>query len=156
MNAIRRIFIVLAAATAFCACEKNHGYEDTTVPELHLHQITGTWQLSSWNGQEMGETASPYCYIVLTSKDNAFDIYQNIDSPYSRHITGNFTLVYDEDEGTNTIKGWYDYNAGLWMSDYVITDVTSDSMTWTSATDVCVYTRRDAVPDEIVAGTKAL
>jgi len=156
MNAIRRIFIVLASVTALCSCDKNHGYEDTTVPELHLYQIAGTWQLSSWNGKEIGESDSPYCYIVLASKDNTFDIYQNIDSPYSRHITGNFSLVYDEDEGTNTIKGWYDYNAGLWTSDYVITEVTGDSMKWTSDSDVCVYTRRTAVPDEIIAGTKSL
>ena len=93
---------------------------------------------------------------IHRARINAFDIYQNIDSPYSRHITGNFSLVYDEDEGTNTIKGWYDYNAGLWTSDYVITEVTGDSMKWTSDSDVCVYTRRTAVPDEIIAGTKSL
>lgn len=155
MKTFRCLLMAAAAASLMCGCTKERGYEDNTEPELHLYQIAGTWQLTSWNGREIGDD-EPYCYIILTSKDNAFEIYQNIDSPYSRHITGNFSLSYDEDSGINTISGWYDYNAGLWASDYAVSAVTSDSMTWTSENDVCVYTRRSAVPDDIVAGTKSL
>ena len=155
-NTFRSLLVAVVAAILMCSCTKNHGYQDNTDPELQLYQIAGTWQLTSWNGKEISDD-EPYCYLVLKSKDNEFEIYQNVDSPYSRHITGNFSLSYDEDRGVNTISGWYDYNAGLWTSDYVISAVTSDSMTWTSDKgDVCVYSRRSAVPDEIISGTKSL
>lgn len=155
MKAISRILILLAAAgSLLCSCTKDHSYEDNTEPELQLYQIAGTWRLSSWNGTALGDET--YCYLVLKSKDTAFDIYQNLDSPYSRHFTGTFSLLYDEDKG-NTIRGRYDYNAGLWKSDYTITGVTSDSMTWTSTDgEISVYTRCDSVPDEIIVGTKSL
>lgn len=52
--------------------------------------------------------------------------------------------------------GWYDYNAGLWASDYIVSEVSENSMTWTSGSEVCIYTRCEAIPEDILSGTKAL
>lgn len=90
--------------------------------------------------------------------------------PYSRHLTGNFSLVYKEDKGQNIISGWYDHDSGFWASDYIVTTVTADSMTWISTgttsgpqtvstkttqvpnRDICVYRRCDSIPEDILAG----
>lgn len=154
MKTISRILIMLATAATFFACTKDHSYEDDSAPQLSLYQIAGTWQLSSWNGKEIAADEETYCYLILKSKDSSFEIYQNVDSPYSRHLTGNFKLSYDEDKGINKVSGWYDYNAGLWASDYIVSEVSENSMTWTSGSEVCIYTRCKAIPEDILSGTK--
>lgn len=168
MKFFNAIFAVLAASAVMCSCEKDHTYEDDSDPEIALYQITGTWKLESWSYGQIPEGV--YSYIVLDSKENTFEIYQNVDSPYSRHLTGNFSLVYKEDKGQNIISGWYDHDSGFWASDYIVTTVTADSMTWISTgttsgpqtvstkttqvpnRDICVYRRCDSIPEDILAG----
>lgn len=173
MMTIKRILMILASAALLCACGKDHSYEDDTDAELAVYQITGTWKLESWSNGEIPDGI--YGYMVLSSKDNEFELYQNFGSPYSRHLTGNFTLTYDEAAGRNVISGWYDYDSGFWASDYIITDVTADTMKWIStgttsgpqsasgpqtvsspgSADFCIYRRCDSVPADILAGTRS-
>ncbi len=145
---------MLATAATFFACTKDQSYEDDSAHQLRHYKIAGTRQLTSWNGKEIAADEETYCYLILKSKDSAFEIYQNVDSPYSRHLTGNFKLSYDEDKGINKVSGWYDYNAGLWASDYIVSEVSENSMTWTSGSEVCIYTRCAAIPEDILSGTK--
>ena len=77
MKFFNAIFAVLAASAVMCSCEKDHTYEDDTDPEIALYQITGTWKLESWSYGQIPEGV--YSYIVLDSKENTFEIYQNVD-----------------------------------------------------------------------------
>lgn len=160
--------IILLAVSLFfglCSCEPDHTYADDTEPAIELYQIRGTWQLKSWNGAEVSESGL-YAYIVFDTKELTVDLYQNFDSMYGRHLTGTFSLEYDSDEELNIISGIYDNGTGFWNGDYVVTDVTDDSMTWLlysgstkaadyESSDVCVYERVDEVPADIVAGTRS-
>lgn len=70
---------------------------------------------------------------------------------------GIYTLEYDENEG-NTITGLYDHASGFWNHIYRIDRFTEESMTWIvkdDLSDISVYTRCEAVPDDILNGTRA-
>ena len=146
-NFIRLAFSVLAFL-CLQACEKAHSYIDDSDPVLSAYQLSGSWQLTKWRGETF-DGAGRYCYLKFESKDGRFELYQNFDSAQPRHITGTFTLKYDEKTGRNIIKGVYDHASGYWNNDYVISDFGEQSMIWTvknDETDVSVYSRCDGIP----------
>lgn len=128
--------------------------------------IAGIWQLEEWNGEALGE--GRYCYLVIDRKADdkgyrALDIYMNIDSDKSRHLTSIYELEddeeMDEDPYTAFISGMYDYSTGFWNNSYIISELESDRMVWTVSEDkedVSVYVRCDAVPEDILAGTRTV
>ena len=155
---MKKLFrMTLAALLLFTAagCQSD---EDPCTPFLDptYGNMAGTWRLSAWNGVEQGD--SPDMYIIFDRKEQAFSMYQNHDSGKSRYITGSFELVRDKNEHF-VIKGIYDHASGFWSHDYFITAMTASQMTWIATdnpSDVSVYTRCDAVPEEIINGTRAL
>ena len=62
-----------------------------------------------------------------------FEITTNLDSsdlvPHTSN--GTFNIVTDDAIGS-IIKGKYDHGGEMWSHDYVITDLTSTTMTWTA------------------------
>lgn len=149
-------FVILALALGgLCSCDEEHSYVDDTPAKITYSQVAGTWQLTLWNGSDLREGL--YFYVVLDSRDHAFEIYQNFDSGKSRRLTGVYTLEYDETAG-NFISGLYDHASGFWNHTYRIEGFTDEGMTWIvrdDPQDISVYTRCEAVPDDILDGTRA-
>lgn len=154
MKTILRFIALATALCTFGACDDDHSYTDDTPKKIVHSQIAGTWCLTAWNGADV--TEGLYFYLTLDSKEKRFEIYQNFDSAKARHLTGTYTLTYDEKDG-NTIDGIYDHASGAWSHAYRIGDFTQESMSWTvedDASDVSVYTRCDGVPEDILNGTR--
>lgn len=134
----------ICAALLLASCSKNDMAEP--VPEyleVNNYNIAGTWQLSEWNGEALGE--GTYAYLVLDRSDKTFTTHSNLDSYVNVTKTGRYDL-YDED----IIYGIYDYSAGNWSHYYVISALSSDTMTWTATDDPAetrLYTRVDTLPD---------
>ncbi|NDV65171.1 hypothetical protein [Bacteroides sp. 224] len=141
----------------------------TTLPPTPVtyNEISGTWKMTKWNNEDMNDKR--YFYVTFDRKDRVFDIYQNLDTEKTRHLTGRYLLDYDEDLGT-VISGDYHHAAGSWSHTYLLNDFSKDEMTWVVVTrennllanpwtpdftDVTIYTRIDAVPEEVLNNTRA-
>lgn len=146
------LFFIMLLATV-TACNSNNDDAQPQYLEATYANVSGTWVLSSWNGQ--AQTASPYVYINLDRKEHTFDIYQNLESDKSKHVTGTYSISIDEND-RYLIEGTYDYSSGWWKHDYQITHVSATEMTWTATDqdDVSVYTRVSSIPDNILNGTR--
>lgn len=156
-------YVALMLAVTLCACSDD---DERVKPDANLPvnyaSIAGIWQLATWNGAEMNDEC--YLYMIIDRKADdqsgrrAFQTYQNIDSSKSRHLTSTYELTDDEDRGV-IISGMYDHSAGFWNSEYFITDLSGDTMTWTVTdddSDRSVYIRCEAIPEDILNGTRAL
>ncbi len=156
MKALFRLSVLVATLFFLGACgEDDHSYPEVYPTKIVHSQISGTWQLTQWNGAGIADGL--YFYITLESRDQKFTIYQNFDSAKARHQTGTYLLNYEESEG-NTITGVYDHASGFWNYTYLIDNLTKENMTWTATddtTDISIYTRCDAVPEDILNGTRA-
>lgn len=156
-------YVMLAVTFLLTACDK-----DEIVPEVEYLPVTyaniaGTWKLAEWNGTPLSENR--YCYLVIERRPDdetgkrSLKMYMNIDSNKSHLETSTYELTEDEDSGTTSISGLYDYGAGFWTNTYVISELESDRMVWTvsdDAEDVSVYVRCEEVPEEILNGTRSL
>lgn len=155
MKNLLKIALLLLFAVGMTACDDDKSYEDPGL-EVSLYNLSGTWKLESWNNGEALADGS-YVYIELSYRDgNEFTIYQNLDSFGPRRITGVYNLYTDDSLGS-IIRGMYDYENGDWAHRYVIRDLFSDRMTWIATDDaqnVSVYTRCDAIPQEILDAYK--
>ena len=134
--------IILAAISilAISSCKKE---EAPAYLEVNKNNISGYWELSTWNGEAIKEGS--YFQMNLVRNDETFTIIQNLDAfpEYPREITGRYDLADDDALGT-VISGIYDHDSGRWSHDYVISGLTSTSMTWTAVDDgsfVQVFTR---------------
>lgn len=154
MNKVKnfvRFALSVLACISLQACEEDHSYADDSDPVISTYQLSGNWQLTQWHGETL-DGSQRYCYLKIESKDKRFELYQNFDSSQPRHLTGTFTLKYDEEQGRNIIKGIYDHASGYWNNDYIISDFTLQSMVWTvvgNPEDVSVYTRCEEIPFSI-------
>lgn len=153
MNKILKHTCLLFAAAAvalFSGCSKD---DETEQPlEVNYNNIAGIWQLTEWNGQAL--PSSTYFYMQIERRDHKFKIWQNMDSMLTRYITGTYTIETDAYLGY-VISGEYDYGAGSWKNDYIVTNLMpSGKMTWTvkdNSGDVSVYTRCDSVPETVLS-----
>lgn len=134
--------IILAAISilAISSCKKDVA---PAYLEVNRNNISGSWELSTWNGKPLQKGS--YFRITLVRNDGTFTILQNLDAfpEYPREITGRYDLADDDALGT-VISGIYDHDSGRWSHDYVISGLTSTSMTWTAVDDgsfVQVFTR---------------
>lgn len=155
MNTSFRFIALVLLLCTFSACEKDHSYADNTPVKITGSQIAGTWQLTQWYGAPIA--GDLYFYITFESKGKTFEIYQNFDTAKARRLTGIYTLEYDEERG-NVLNGIYDHASGFWNNTYLIGELSPGSMTWSvtdDASDVSIYTRCDAVPKDILKGTRA-
>lgn len=164
---MKNIFLYLLCAMALfvSSCSDDDKVQLPEYMPVTYANIAGVWQLAEWNGEALGEER--YCYLVIGRKANddgyrVLDIYMNLDSNKSRHLTSVYELEDDEEMDDNPytafISGMYDYSAGFWNNSYIISELTPDRMVWTvtdDAEDVSVYVRRDAVPEDILTGTRA-
>lgn len=161
------IYLMFSMTFALTACSDD---DEITMPEylpVTYANIAGTWQLKEWHSEELGE--GRYCYLVINRKANddgnrTLEMYMNLDSDKSHRITSVYELsdddeVMDEDPTNAIISGIYDHSAGFWNNSYLVNQVDANRMVWTvidDAEDVSVYVRCESVPEDILAGTRAL
>ena len=141
MKNIKSIILAAICILAFASCKKQDPAE--VYLEVNRNNISGNWELSTWNGRPLEEGS--YFKITLVRNDGTFTIIQNLDAfPESpREITGRYDLADDPALGT-VISGIYDHDAGRWSHDYIVSALTSTSMTWTAVDDasfIQVFTR---------------
>ena len=138
----------LSLALLFSSCSKEVP-EQAVQLEVNRNNISGLWQLSAWNGQSLVEGS--YLYIELVRNDQTFTIWQNLDAfpEIGREITGYYSLRKELALG-DIISGKYDYDAGFWKDDYIISKLTATSMTWVSLSDpsfVQEFVRIESLPE---------
>lgn len=155
MKIILKILALSVLLIGFSACSDDEDVPVVPTLDVNYANLNGVWSLTEWNGNPVD--GDVYCYIVFDRRNHTFKLYQKFDSMYARCITGEFQLEEDDDWGV-VISGTYDYGMGDWNHEYIISDLlATGSMTWTvkgDDTDVCIYTRCDEVPAEVIAEAK--
>lgn len=139
---LKGAFLALMAVVTMTACSEEEQYQEPTL-DVTPNNIAGTWRLASWSGGELAEGS--YVYIDFVRADRTYTLYQNIDSPQLRTITGSYFIETDAELGA-VIRGNYDYGNGDWAHRYIVTDLTADRMVWTAKDnreDVSVYVRAE-------------
>ncbi len=117
------------------------------------NNLAGTWRVAAWHGEPLAEGS--FVYLEFVRKDQLFKLYQNLDSFGPVIRSGRFSITTDEKLGASVLSGDYDHSLNAtWAHRYVVRDLTKTSMTWivtTDESDVTVYERCDAIPEEILA-----
>lgn len=165
MKKIFRILLGSLMLVAATACEDSDEQVGPRYLDVDYANVAGVWRLAEVNGIMQDE--NPYLYLIRNrradeDRDNlrTFESYDNMNSGLSRHVEGIYNIKAEEDE-LPVIGGYYDHGIGinLWEHDYYVTELTAERMVWTATDnpdDISVYERCDAVPEEIVKGTRSL
>lgn len=145
----RLLAIALIAATTFAvSCEKPAPLPNEKSMAVTYATLDGSWQLTMWQGAAMAEET--YLYIDFDRREHRYTMWDNIDSMYATDTTGTFTITEEED-GTYTLSGTYDYGMGDWSCDYqVILWNKGKSMKWQSRNgshQVMEFVRVDEIPE---------
>lgn len=165
MKKIFRTLLVSLLLVTSTACDDADEQTGPRYLTVDYANVAGVWRLAEVNG--IAQDEDPYLYLVLNRRadedrdyQRTFESYDNLNSGLSRHAEGIYCIESEEDE-TPVIGGYYDHGIGinLWEHDYYVTELTAERMVWTATDnpeDVSVYERCDAVPEEIVKGTRSL
>lgn len=150
---IRKISIlasVIIAAMMFSACSKQ---VTPTVEylEVNANNISGNWKLDKWNGSDMA--SGTYMYVKFVRNGTTFDMWQNMDSfsNIPHYSFGNFNILIDEERGAYIIGEYLPQDTGFWKHNYLVKDLTKDTMTWVAMDDenfVQHFVRVDSIPYE--------
>ena len=161
MKKILSYFIAAAAlVTVSASCEKDRSYEDNSPLQVNNFELrganNGTWKLTSIDGQTVPDGL--FQYVIFDTAEMTFEFLQNLDSQESVSLTGTYKVEYDEDEGT-ILSGDYDHASGPWANEYIITEITQETMTWTVRGDsdsYYVYTTCQKIPDNVYPDVKSM
>ena len=120
MRLINRLLatLLVAVTTLMASCERPAPIPTDESIAVTYTSLDGSWQLTMWQGAELAEET--YLYITFDRKEHRYTMWDNIDSMYATDTTGTFTITEEED-GTYTLSGTYDYGMGDWSSDYCVT-----------------------------------
>ena len=150
MRLINRLLAVLLMATtlSLSSCEKPAPLPTEEPIAVTYSALDGCWQLTMWQGRPMAEDT--YLYIEFDRKEHRYTMWDNIDSMYATDTTGTFAITEEED-GTYTLSGTYDYGMGDWSSDYRV-ELTNEGerMQWLSldgSHQVMDFVRVEAIPE---------
>ena len=124
--------LLVAIATFVSSCTKVD--PAPVYLEVNKSNIAGDWTLVSWNGAELN--SGTYLNLTLVRNDGTFRLLTNIDAfpgGSGHELTGSFNLKRDLEDNV-IIWGQYDHDNGFW-NEYIISELTSDSMKWTSVSD---------------------
>ena len=144
----RLLATALIAATTFAvSCEKPAPLPNEKSMAVTYATLDGSWQLTMWQGTPMAEDT--YLYIEFDRREHRYTMWDNIDSMYATDTTGTFTITEEED-GTYTLSGTYDYGVGDWSNDYrVVLTHEGEHMQWRalSANQTMDFVRVEAMPE---------
>ena len=140
--------LLLVASLSVLSCEKPAPLPEEETMAVTYNTIDGCWQLTMWQGTAMADDT--YLYIAFDGRKHSFEMWDNLNSMYATDKTGTFIITQEED-GTYTLSGSYDYGLGNWNSDYSVTlSRESNSMRWLSLSgknDVMDFVRIEAMPE---------
>lgn len=129
--------------------------EPQAPPQLDVtpNNVAGSWKLTYWMGKPLAEGS--YVYLDLVRSGRTYTMYQNMDSHYTRTLTGRYYIEIDE-MGKAVIRGNYDHGVGEWNNRYIVTSLTANEMIWQAEgnpEDVSTYMRAD-IPAEIAGAAQ--
>ena len=148
MRLLQRIVATLIVVATIAGCEKPAPLPTEEKIAVTYAALDGCWQLSMWQGAPMAEDT--YLYIEFDRREHRYTIWDNIDSMYATDTTGTFAITEEED-GTYTLSGTYDYGVGDWSSDYRVTlSNEGERMQWISRSgsfQTMDFVRIEAIPE---------
>ena len=148
MRLLQRIVATLIVVATIAGCEKPAPLPTEEKIAVTYAALDGCWQLSMWQGAPMAEDT--YLYIEFDRREHRYTMWDNIDSMYATDTTGTFAITEEED-GTYTLSGTYDYGAGDWSSDYRVTlSNEGERMQWISRSgsfQTMDFVRIEAIPE---------
>ena len=149
MRLINRLLatLLVAVTTLMASCERPVPLPTDESIAVTYTSLDGSWQLTMWQGAELAEET--YLYITFDRKEHRYTMWDNIDSMYATDTTGSFSISEEED-GTYTLTGTYDYGMGEWSYAYMVTlDEGGKRMVWKArgASEVMVFKRVEAIPE---------
>ena len=139
--------LLLVAALTVTSCEKPAPLPSEEQIAVTYAALDGYWQLTMWQGEPIAEET--YLYIEFDRSSHRYTMWDNIDSMYATDTTGTFTITEEED-GTYTLSGTYDYGVGDWSNDYrVVLTHEGEHMQWRalSANQTMDFVRVEAMPE---------
>ncbi len=130
MRLLNRLIATLIVVATIAGCEKPAPLPTQEKIAVTYAALDGCWQLSMWQGAPIAEDT--YLYIEFDRKEHRYTMWDNIDSMYATDTTGTFALT-EEEVGTYTLSGTYDYGVGDWSCDYRV-ELTNEGndMRWVS------------------------
>lgn len=148
MRLLQRIVATLIVVATIAGCEKPAPLPTEEKIAVTYAALDGCWQLSMWQGAPMAEDT--YLYIEFDRREHRYTMWDNIDSMYATDTTGTFAITEEED-GTYTLSGTYDYGVGDWSSDYRVTlSNEGERMQWISRSgsfQTMDFVRIEAIPE---------
>ena len=148
MRLLQRLVATLIVVATIAGCEKPAPLPTEEKIAVTYAALDGCWQLSMWQGAPMAEDT--YLYIEFDRREHRYTIWDNIDSMYATDTTGTFAITEEED-GTYTLSGTYDYGVGDWSSDYRVTlSNEGERMQWISRSgsfQTMDFVRIEAIPE---------
>ena len=148
MRLLQRLVATLIVVATIAGCEKPAPLPTEEKIAVTYAALDGCWQLSMWQGAPMAENT--YLYIEFDRREHRYTIWDNIDSMYATDTTGTFAITEEED-GTYTLSGTYDYGVGDWSSDYHVTlSNEGERMQWISRSgsfQAMDFVRIEAIPE---------
>lgn len=120
MRLINRLLatLLIASATLITGCEKPASQSTEKPMAVTYATLDGCWQLTKWQGEAMAEDT--LLYIEFDRTQRRYTMWDNIDSMYATDTTGTYAITEEED-GTYTLTGTYDYGVGDWSEEYSVT-----------------------------------
>ena len=147
---VKRMMAAALAAIAMVAvsCEKTETLPVEVQLEVTANNISGNWELVSWNGKKLAD--GTYVYLDIVRNGRTYTMYQNIDSfaGVPHVVTGSYYIDTDVELGA-IIRGNYDHDSGDWAHRYIVTYLTENVMEWVAKDDrtfIQVFKRVDSIP----------
>ncbi len=160
MKIMLKIITVFSLLLSMSSCDDDDAVVSEPTLDVNYYNVAGCWELVEWSGDVLSAD-SRYYYInlELSEEDGYYDyeIYTNINSFVSKHITGTYQIA-ENDDLESIISGTFDYTLtddSSWAHEYSITELYDSSMKWTATdlpSEVRIYNRCDQIPEDIVDG----
>lgn len=140
----------VAMSMSVVSCDNNDApvVDEELQIEVNANNISGKWQLVSWNEAALAE--GTYVYLDIVRNDKTYTMYQNLDSftDVPHVVTGSYYIETDPELGA-IIRGNYDHDSGDWAHRYIVKSLTASTMIWVAKDDetfIQVFSRVDSIP----------
>ena len=150
MRHLHNIYLVLLtiAMCSMVGCEKPTPLPSNETIAVTYSSLDGSWELSNLQGVPIAEDT--YLYISFDRREHRYTMWDNLNSMYATDTTGTFTITEEED-GTYTLSGTYDYGVGDWNNEYSVTlSEGGNRMLWRAKTgthEVMEFRHIDEIPE---------
>ena len=150
MKSLKTFYAVLLLLVALLAtgCEKPVPLPQEESIAVTYNTLDGCWQLTMWQGRPIDDDT--YLYIEFDRHERRFEMWDNLNSMYPVKSSGSFAISQEED-GSYTLSGSYDYGVGNWNSDYQVSlSNKGNEMKWISQSgpfEAMDFVRIDTLPE---------